>query len=205
MEKEIYIIRHGRTEYNKLGIWQGSSVDMPLDEVGRKEALAFYKAYNHVEFDLIIHSTLKRSKETVALFNASGAKYVEAPDINEISWGIYEGKPHNKKSLAEYKSVIAAWAEENYEVAFKGGESAKDLGDRISRFIGWLKSVEHKKILICSHGRAIRGLICLMNNEALKEMEKYDHANTGLFKAILKDDEFKFSIYNNVDHLNGGV
>jgi len=42
MAKTIYFIRHGETEYNKLGIVQGSGVDSELNENGRAQAQAFY-------------------------------------------------------------------------------------------------------------------------------------------------------------------
>jgi broad specificity phosphatase PhoE len=37
--KEIYFIRHGETEWNKLGMSQGSEADIELNETGRKQAL----------------------------------------------------------------------------------------------------------------------------------------------------------------------
>ena len=40
-----------------------------------------------------------------------------------------------------------------------------------------------------------------MQNEPLSEMEKYDHANTGLFKATLVNEKFNFTTFNNIDHL----
>ncbi|WP_235296144.1 histidine phosphatase family protein [Portibacter marinus] len=205
MNKEIFIIRHGRTEYNKLGIWQGSGVDSVLDSVGLHQAQLFYKNYQNFGFDLIIHSTLQRSKQTIQKFIEQGIDSLEVPELNEISWGVYEGKPHTESSLAEYKKVTGEWAIENYHVGFTGGESAQELAERIRKFCVFLKNLNYDKVLICSHGRTIRALLCIMQNEPLKEMEKYEHANTGLFIARQIGSKFMIDELNNTDHLTSSV
>lgn len=201
MRKEIWVVRHGRTNFNKLGIWQGSGVDASLDEKGESQAESFYNAYKHIAFDLVITSELKRAIETMKPFIAAGIQHKIYPEINEISWGIYEGKPHTEKSLAEYTRVTGEWANENYEIGFTGGESAIDLQQRMESFCEQIKALDQDRLLICSHGRAIRAMLCVMKNEPLREMEKYKHANTGLFKGILENGSFSFEDYNNVDHL----
>ncbi len=201
MDKEVYLIRHGRTNFNKLGIWQGSGVDSALDEEGLKQAHLFYQRYKNEGFDLVVHSSLLRSKQSVQAFVEEGIPVVEKASINEISWGHHEGKPHTDASIKEYRSVVAAWSEERYDVSFKGGESANNLKERIDEFVEWLSNEESTKVLVCSHGRAIRALLCIMKGEPLKEMEKYKHHNTGLFKAKYSNGRYLFSDLNNIDHL----
>ncbi|GLR15733.1 histidine phosphatase family protein [Portibacter lacus] len=201
MSKEIYLIRHGRTEFNRLGIWQGSGVDSSLDSVGKEQAERFFSTYRDVEFDLVIHSTLKRSKETVSPFIEMGRETHETALINEISWGDFEGKVHTDESLRNYKKVVEEWGSGQYESALPGGESARALELRLSNFVEELKELSQSKILICSHGRAIRGLLCVMKNEPMSAMENYQHANTGLFKANFYNGKFDFQTYNNIDHL----
>ena len=201
MDKEIYIVRHGRTAFNKLGIWQGSSVDSPLDEVGEQQSEAFFRRYAKEDFDFVAYSKLQRSRQTIQRFLDLGIDYLETPDINEISWGLHEGKPHTPESLAEYKNVVGQWQKENYRKSFEGGESAEEMGIRISNFVSWIKVQPSNKILVCSHGRAIRCLLTVMKDEPLKEMEKYKHANTGVFKSIYKEGTFKFEKMNDTEHL----
>ncbi len=201
MNKEIYIIRHGRTEYNKLGIWQGSGVDAPLDTEGIEQSQAFYRTYKDVFFDLIVHSPLLRASQTITPFKNKGIRTITKPEIREISWGVYEGKPHTEQSKKDFQNMVGEWSKGNYHVSLPGGESALDLYRRIFDFVKWLKSAEAHRVLICSHGRAIRALICVMKGEHMNEMEKYEHANTGLFKAIQHGDQFAFEFLNNTDHL----
>ena len=50
MPKEIYIIRHGETDYNRQGIVQGQGVDTSLNDLGRRQASAFFEHYRHIDF-----------------------------------------------------------------------------------------------------------------------------------------------------------
>ena len=64
MEKLIYILRHGQTDYNLQGIVQGGGVDTSLNDTGRKQAHAFHEAYKHIPFEAVITSRLKRTHQT---------------------------------------------------------------------------------------------------------------------------------------------
>ena len=66
--KEIFIIRHAQTEFNKKGIIQGSEVDSEIDDVGIIQAESFYERYKNYNFDKIYISALKRTFLTVKSF-----------------------------------------------------------------------------------------------------------------------------------------
>ena len=44
--KDIYLIRHGETDYNRLGVVQGSGIDADLNELGQRQAKAFFDHYH---------------------------------------------------------------------------------------------------------------------------------------------------------------
>ena len=73
--KKIYLIRHGETKYNKLGIVQGSGVDSDLNETGIEQANAFFEHYKNISFDKIYTSKLKRSQQSVQQFIDLGIPY----------------------------------------------------------------------------------------------------------------------------------
>ena len=67
--REVYIYRHGETEYNRLGKIQGQGIDSSLNQLGKNQAQAFFNAYQHIPFDHGFHSALKRSnKQLIHLF-----------------------------------------------------------------------------------------------------------------------------------------
>lgn len=201
MEKEFYLIRHGQTDFNKRGIIQGGGIDSSLNDTGWAQAHAFHQQYKQVSFDLIVTSDLRRTHQTLKPFLDLGIEHYSTSDINEISWGVHEGQSYNDLVRASYQKVIGKWKNGDYEARFKGGESATELGNRVGRFVNYLKKTEAKKVLICSHGRTIRALICLLKTFELNQMEQVDHHNTGLFKGLYQSDQFVFHLENDISHL----
>src|SRR5476649_1568964 len=90
--KTLYIVRHGQTDLNKQGIVQGRGMDTDLNDEGRKQAQQFLNAYGHVNFDKIYISTLKRTQQSIQGFIDKGIPYEKLEGLDELAWGIYEGK-----------------------------------------------------------------------------------------------------------------
>ncbi len=202
MDKTIYFIRHGQTELNRLNIVQGSGVDSELNEFGKLQADAFYKYYENHDFDLIITSALKRTFQTVKPFFNKNIPYESWPEINEINWGIHEGKPSEPWMIEAYKKMVDQWAIGNFEASLKEGESAAQLANRINLFLESVKTRSEKSILVCTHGRTLRCLMCLVKGQHLREMENYSHSNTGLFKVRWEAQNFIVELENDTRHLN---
>lgn len=199
---QLYLIRHGETEFNRLGIVQGSGVDSDLNEIGRRQAAAFYEYYQQEPFDMVVTSALKRTHQTASGFLEQGLPWVIRPEINEINWGNNEGKPHTAESTAIYRNVIREWQNGNFQAAFPGGESAAELGARLNVFIDWLHTRPANHLLVVSHGRTMRALITLLKGNPLSEMEGVPHANTACYTARLNSGKFEFAMENDLRHLN---
>lgn len=199
--KEIYFIRHGETDYNKRHIIQGSGIDSSLNETGRAQGKAFYAAYKSVDFEVVFVSALQRTRQTVQHFIDDNIPTEQWAQINEIGWGDSEGKESTPEDHQIYKDMIEAWSAGNLEASMKNGESAKQLIDRLNEFIHHLKTRTETRILVCTHGRAMRCLMTLLKNEHPREMEQYKHANTGLFKATFDGETFDVVLENDVKHL----
>lgn len=204
MKKEIFIVRHGETEFNKLHIVQGSGVDSSLNDTGRAQADALFQAYKHIDFDLVFTSKLIRTKETASHFLGTNIPHIEDEDINEISWGIYEGKS-SKDVMVDmnqaYKRLNDKWADGDYDARIEEGESAAEMASRLGRFLERLKAREEKKILVVMHGRALRCFICLIAGRPIKYMNDFVHSNTGVYKVEQSHDRLEIVMSNNVDHL----
>eukprot|EP01036_Dinobryon_divergens_P048115 gene48115-64565_t len=84
-KKTIYITRHGETEFNRLGIIQGSGVDSELNETGHLQAQLFYNHYKDTAFDKVYTSALQRTYQSVQRFiEELRIPYEQLPELNEI-------------------------------------------------------------------------------------------------------------------------
>src|ERR1051325_5393442 len=184
MRKEIYIIRHGETNLNKDRIVQGRGMDSHLNDKGKKQAQAFFKHFSHESFEIIYTSSLTRAKQTVQPFVDAGHSIFPHSALDEISWGIYEGRLPDTAPSPASSSLLRNWRSGILEEKIPGGESPKELQQRQLRFINdVLKPSQHAKILLCTHGRAIRSLLCTMLCVDLSKMDDYPHENLSLYKV----------------------
>lgn len=203
IEKELYIIRHGQTDHNAKGIIQGKGVNLSLNEKGKKQAAAFYNAYKHVPFEVVYTSSLIRTHETAAPFISTGIPHRIFSELDEISWGDFEGTTGTMESDAAFQQLLAKW--KNGDIHARpsaSGESPFELQQRQKRFLEHLLSVNEKKILIATHGRFIRAFMCTLTNQSLSEMETFHHVNVCLYKVnLLANGSFEIELNCGQDHL----
>ncbi|WKN45683.1 histidine phosphatase family protein [Tunicatimonas pelagia] len=200
MDKVIYLIRHGQTEYNRKGVVQGSGIDAPLNEVGQLQAEAFYKMYRDVPFDHVYTSTLQRSVQSVKGFLEDELPTTPLAGLNEINWGVKEGKVPTTEEHSYYNKIISGWREGKLDVAIEGGESPLMVQERQKPALEHILSYpKQKQVLICMHGRAMRIFLCLMMNRDLREMDQFAHTNLGLYLLHYYADDKRFEIIKEND------
>lgn len=218
----LYIIRHGETALNRQNIVQGSGVDSDLNATGHKQAQLFFNYYQNISFDVIITSALKRTHQTVAPFlkhlsvkkghlidvnstelhTIKDKKWLKTAELNEICWGINEGKVGGPDSEVLYKKLMEDWQTGVYDSRIEGGESAAELRERLEKFVDFIKKMpKNQNILVCTHGRTLLCLLTILQEHPLSKMVEFKHQNTCLYKAHLVGDEFIFELENDVRHL----
>jgi len=202
MQKTIYLVRHGQTDYNKKGIVQGSGIDASLNDLGRLQSEAFYEAYRKIPFDKIYISGLKRTKESISLFIKDGLPFDSLAGLNEISWGKSEGTEFTNENNTLYKKLVQDWKDGKTHLSVEAGESPEDVMRRQKEAIEYiLQQPNEKNILICMHGRAMRILLCWLLDKPLSSMDEYMHNNLGLYVLHFKDEKFELATSNDLEHL----
>ena len=200
--KKIYIIRHGETDFNRMNIVQGNGVDTDLNETGLNQGFLFYNKYKTTPFDKIYVSGLKRTQQTIQHFINDEIPYEKLHELNEISWGEYEGKAQDFKEREFYQYAVNAWNSGNYDVAVANGETPNQLQQRQKKALEYiLKNTHEKTVLVCMHGRALKSFICLLLNVPLFNMDNYQHQNTCLYQLDFDGEKFELVIENDVSHL----
>ncbi len=205
LTKTIYLIRHGETEFNRIGVVQGSGIDSDLNNTGVSQARAFFDYYQHIAFDKIYTSKLRRTVQSVQEFINLGHSYEQHLGLNEISWGEKEGKMPNFQEDEAYLEIIANWGKGETNVpAAPMGETPEEVVARQKPVIDIILSrPEEKTILVAMHGRAIRILLTHLLNLPLSEMDAFEHTNLCLYKLVYSYEKkaFKLEMSNDTTHL----
>lgn len=199
--KKIYLLRHGQTDYNLRGVVQGSGIDSPLNDTGKSQAKDFFEHYKEVPFDKVYCTGLMRTRQTIQSFIDLGIPCESIPELNEISWGIFEGLPMSHDEDKYYIHMLQQWSEGFLDYAIEGGESPLGVVKRLEKGIKYILSEEGETLLICMHGRAMRILLAFLLGYDLRYMDVFAHQNVGLY--LLHQNEmgsFTVKKYNSGDH-----
>lgn len=200
--KKIYLVRHGQTDFNLQGVVQGSGIDAPINDTGLAQAQAFFESYKDIKFDQLYHTALIRTKQSIQQFIDLGIPTVALPELNEISWGDYEGTPMTPEEGEYYRHMLQQWKEGNLDYAIAGGESPNIVAQRMRRGIAKILEGPGEIVLVCMHGRAMRIFLSLILNYDLREMDQFEHHNLCLYLLEQRpDDTFVVERFNDREHL----
>ncbi|MFZ9236292.1 MAG: histidine phosphatase family protein [Algoriphagus sp.] len=202
--KKIYLLRHGETDYNLQGVVQGSGIDAPINATGKAQAEAFFYTYKDIPFDQLYHSALIRTRQSIQGFIDLGIPVVTLKELNEISWGNYEGTPMTPEEGEYYRMMLHQWQQGNLDYAIAGGESPNSVAERLHRALQIILNGPGETILVCMHGRAMRIFLSLICGTPLKEMDQYEHGNLCLY-LLQQEVNGGFSLVkqNDQEHLKG--
>ncbi len=203
--KKIYIIRHGQTEFNRLGIVQGCGIDSDLNATGRKQAQAFFEYYKDEIFDKIYTSTLKRTHQSVINFIEKGINWQQHEGLNEISWGNREGKLPDETDNILFAEITEKWNLGETNLKFEEGQSPQEMAEKQAYFLDMLVSDRtEKNVLISMHGRALKILLSTIICNDLSKMDTFDHTNLCLYLLNYNYDSNTFKVlkYNDTTHLS---
>lgn len=167
----LYIMRHGKTEWNALHKIQGRT-DIPLNEEGRLMAEKAWEEYKDLYIDVCYCSPLIRAVETAQIV----LKNREIPIIKderlmEMSFGDYEGI-ENSFAIPDCPINILFQKPGEYHESIGAAETWEELFARTGAF---LKEViepqlqEGKDILIVGHGAMNASIICQVKGMPIEE------------------------------------
>jgi probable phosphoglycerate mutase len=144
---EIYIARHGETEWSRSGRHTGST-DIPLTAKGEKEAATLRPRLAHVEFDTVFSSPMQRARRTAELAGFPDPRVT--PLLHEVDYGDYEGL--TSKQIHE---ANPSW--EVYSDGSPGGETPDQIYQRALQFLA-LAATSGSRVLAFGHGHILRAV-----------------------------------------------
>ena len=160
---EIFLLRHGETDWNKEGRMQGRK-DVPLNETGRRQIEKSAEALKEMlsELEVMIASPLVRAHESAEIV-AKKLSYAKEniaiePLIMERSFGIVEG--------SIYTEIAEKYPDGNYPEA----ESVEQLIERASQAFQKIVSLyqDKKQILIVAHGAILYAMLTAISDRNIQ-------------------------------------
>ena len=202
--KNILLIRHGQSEWNKLNLFTGFK-NIELSEQGIEEANKAGQNFKNldIKFNIVFTSELKRAQETAKIilqnldqwdFLNNQGKIISNNNLNERDYGDLTGL--NKKETAEKfgEEQVHKWRR-GYSDQPPNGESLEDVVRRVTKYFEEvikpaIQSDENGNILIAAHGNSLRALLIVMNIYQPNNINSVELSTGVPIHIILKDNKF---------------
>jgi broad specificity phosphatase PhoE len=157
----LYLIRHGETDWNRQGRWQGQA-DVPLNDRGREQARQVAEKLAEVSFDAIYTSDLIRASEVARIIaQAKGDRIpiVLEPRLREIHQGEWQGLLV-QEIQSRYAEAFRQRRMDPLMVAAPGGETALQVRQRALQAVrDLLAAYPNGNVALVSHGFTIAVLL----------------------------------------------
>lgn len=172
---KIYLFRHGETDFNRDKRFTGH-LDSKLTNKGKEHAKIISKKMKNKRFQVAVHTSLSRSKDTLmpTLKSHPECVFIIQDDrMIERDYGSLSGKYHSE--------AIKKYGQEQFDKWHRGysskdrppkGECFADVEKRVSSFIRDLKEFMKKNkvnVAISAHGNSIRLFRKIMEHASIEE------------------------------------
>jgi 2,3-bisphosphoglycerate-dependent phosphoglycerate mutase len=202
--KNILLIRHGQSEWNKLNLFTGFK-NIELSEQGIDEANKAGQNFKNlnIKFDIVFTSELKRAQETAKIILKNldqwdhlyrEGKIITDIKLNERDYGDLTGL--NKKETADKfgEEQVHKWRR-GYSDQPPNGESLEDVVRRVKIYFEEsinpaIQSVDNSNILIAAHGNSLRALLIVMNIYDSSNINSVELSTGVPIHVILENNKF---------------
>ena len=207
-DSRIFLIRHGETNWNKEGRFQGQ-IDIPLNDNGKHQAKKTFEYLRNISFNKAFSSSMQRPYETaqIILQNRKDLKIERIDSLIEISHGLWEGKLE-AEIREQWPVLLKNWHDKPEEVIMPEGESIKDVSERSVEAFDkiCLSQKDNDLSLLVAHDAVNKTLICKILGINYSNIWMIKQGNGGITIIDLFKDPNKppvISALNITTHLGG--
>lgn len=199
----LYLIRHGETDWNLNGRWQGH-VDIPLNEVGYTQAELVAQRLRHerVHIDFLYSSDLARAYQTAWAIGEAINKPAELlPALREIDLGTWGGLTRDE--IKQRYPVEFTLLDQGQDVPRGGAETLAALRKRVVEVIEALIGQHHgEQLMFVTHGGPIRMLLAHASGEPDANKMPFHHiGNTSISVVRYQAGSWEIVRVNDMQHL----
>ena len=193
---DLWLIRHGETDWNREGRTQGHSQN-PLSELGVKQARRLAQRLESESFDYIHSSDLKRALQTAELVFPA-RQIVQDERLREVGRGVLEGTTEAERS-EEQRALLRHIREDHMTRRPPGGESFQEVIDRVT---SWLADLpEQGKAVAFTHGGVIHAALHRLVGDS--RVFSFASNNTGITRLVIEKGHTTISFVNDHAHVFG--
>ncbi|MGD9155035.1 MAG: histidine phosphatase family protein [Bacillota bacterium] len=180
----VHLIRHGTTDSNIYGRFQGSQ-DISLNERGLRQAYYLGIRFKNIRLDTVFVSPLLRARQTAAcLCRYQTCRAIICNDLREIDGGDLEGRTHAENEQKYPDEMYRMRVCPAYFQA-PNGETARQVYDRMRNAVTEIvKNYPNQMIAIVSHGFAIQTYLNFAKGLPFNKMERRIVGNTAVSKLV---------------------
>ncbi len=191
---KIIVTRHGQTDWNKKGKFQGIS-DIGLNRKGKQEVKDLAERLKDEDIFKIFTSPLKRALSTAEEIKKyhEEAELVVEDNLRELSYGVFEGLTPQDVRREFGEDVWRRRVKDKYNFEIPEGESYNMAEARINKLIEKILE-ENKDIIVVCHGGVGKLLIKNLARIPFKKVDKDYLKSAGL--TILEKEKGKWKIKN---------
>ncbi|MEG0378112.1 MAG: histidine phosphatase family protein [Eubacterium sp.] len=184
----LYLIRHGTTDNNASGHFQGS-LNSPLNSLGFKQAKYLGKRFETIELDAIYTSPLIRARQTAeGLKGNKNLPLIPLDGVVEVDGGKLEGRTIAENDN-DFPGLIDQFKYDLPNFSAPDGESTRQVYDRVVDALTQIADENPDKTIACvSHGFAIQTFLCYAQGTAFEDMKQKILRNTAVSKFIFDED-----------------
>ena len=199
----LFLVRHGQTGWNKEQIFRGTK-DVPLDEVGREEALLVGERLKGEGLRAVYSSPLARAKETAeAIARFYNLEVRVLPGFNDLNFGEWEGM-----SLQEvkkrYPDLYQQWLQSPQRVIFPAGEGLDAVSTRAMKAVEEIiERHPEEAVALVSHRVVLKVLICALLGLDNSHFWNIGQDTTAVNCFHYKDGRWIVALLNDTCHLRG--
>jgi len=200
---KILLVRHGETDWNLAGRFQGRS-DVPLNQKGREQASALALALKRESLAAIYCSPLARAKETAHLIKAyhPSVPLYEEEGLVEMNLGEFEGieGPRWAEKYADFRN---AWRDNPASVTMPGGESLQEVQARSMAALERISKAHPPDctLLVCSHNFVILTILCHALEIPLDRFRELKQGTAAMNVLYLQGGRLRAEVVNDRSHL----
>lgn len=193
---DIYIVRHGETQSNRAGLWQGAT-DSPLTATGETQVRALAERLSPTEFDAVVSSDLGRAELTAT---ALGKSFELDPGWREPDLGAWEGLDYEQVRATSAEDLDAFMRGE--DVRLGGAERLSETAARVlDAYRRLVTAVEGGRALVVTHGLAIAVLTgALLGTRRPNPLVL--PGNTAMIHLSSRDGVDRLHVHNDHTHLS---